>query len=121
MRSRFTRLLVPALVALPLAFALTGCEAFGEKETKLQGDRRPLFPEGVPGVQFGAPPPQPTNSNVPIPAAGMQPANPEDRAGSGQAGSGQAGQQPSAQPAPPPAAKSARTKGDSSDAWSGTR
>ena len=118
MRSRFSRLLVPVLVALPLAFALSGCEAFGEKETKLQGDRRPLFPEGVPGVQFGAPPPQPTNSNVPIPTAGTQPANPEDRAGTGQAG-GQPAQQ--AQPAPPPAAKSARTKGDSSDAWSGTR
>ncbi len=117
MRSRrFRRLLVPALVALPLAFALSGCEAFGEKETKLQGDRRPLFPEGVPGVQFGAPPPQPTNSNVPIPAAGT--ANPEERAGAGQAGGQPA---PQAQPAPPPASKSARTKGDPNDAWSGTR
>jgi hypothetical protein len=117
MRSRFVRLLVPALVALPLAFALSGCEAFGEKETKLQGDRRPLFPEGIPGVQFGAPPPQPTNSNVPIPTAGA-PANPEDRAPA----QGQSAQSaPQAQPAPPPAAKSARTKGDPNDAWSGTR
>jgi hypothetical protein len=115
---RFRRLLVPALVALPLTFALAGCEAFGEKETKLQGDRRPLFPEGVPGVQFGAPPPQPTNSNVPIPAAGIQPANPEERTGA----QGQAAQSaPQAQPAPPPAAKSAKAKGDSNDAWSGAR
>jgi hypothetical protein len=120
MRSRrLHRLLVPALVALPLAFALAGCEAFGEKETKLQGDRRPLFPEGVPGVQFGAPPPQPTNSNVPIPTGGAQPGNPEDRpAAQGQAG-GQPAQQ--AQPAPPPASKSAGTKGNPNDAWSGAR
>lgn len=115
---RFCRLLVPVLVALPLAFALTGCEAFGEKETKLQGDRRPLFPEGVPGVQFGAPPPQPTNSNVPIPSGTGSIGNPEDRP----AAQGQSAQPaPQAQPAPPPAAKSAKAKGDSNDAWSGAR
>ena len=64
---------------LPLALALGGCETsslwdkansvsdrfqdmlgdfnpFGTAKKPLPGDRRPLFPEGVPGVQQGVPP-----------------------------------------------------------------
>jgi hypothetical protein len=55
------------LVALPLA--LTACESFDwfdEKKTPLAGDRKPIFPAGVPGVNYNAPPMQPTNSNIPI-------------------------------------------------------
>src|SRR5690606_14965594 len=66
------RLLTAALLAGPLAFGAAGCETmdklnpFVERQPPLPGERKPLFPEGVPGVDFGAPPPQPTNSNIPI-------------------------------------------------------
>ena len=110
------RLIRPALIALPLAFFAAGCDNFGEKEVPLAGDRRPLFPEGVPGVEFGARPQQPSNSNVPIPLpSAMSPEGPE-------------GGPPPAQtarpaPAPQPAAKSSKAPkgGDPNDAWSGTR
>jgi hypothetical protein len=55
------------LVALPLA--LTACadfDMFDEKKTPLAGERKPIFPGGVPGVNYNAPPLQPTNSNIPI-------------------------------------------------------
>lgn len=115
----FCRLIRPALVALPLALLAAGCDNFGEKETPLKGDRRPLFPEGVPGVQFGARPQQPTNSNVPIPSpSAMSPEGPEG--GPPPPQSARPAQK--AQPAPP-AAKSAKASksGDPNDAWSGTR
>jgi len=113
-----------ALLVLSLGVGLSACESldkmnpFKEKETPLPGDRRPLFPEGVPGVQFGAPPQQPTNSNIPInaPAAGdqqqsqqqqMQPQQPQ--------------QARAPQSAPQPATKSKSKGGDPNDAWSGTR
>jgi hypothetical protein len=68
MRSfRPTLLLRCVLVALPLA--MTACadfDLFEEKKTPLAGDRRPIFPGGVPGVNYSAPPLQPTNSNIPI-------------------------------------------------------
>jgi hypothetical protein len=60
-----------ALVALPLA--LGGCDMLDnlnplqERKTPLPGERRPVFPGGVPGVEYNAPPTQPTNSNVAIP------------------------------------------------------
>ena len=56
-----------ALVALPLA--MTACadfDLFDEKKTPLPGDRKPMFPAGVPGVNYNSPPMQPTNSNIPI-------------------------------------------------------
>jgi hypothetical protein len=58
-------LLRAALVVAPLALALSACETmeklnpFAEKQTPLPGVRKPLFPEGVPGVEFGAAQPQP--------------------------------------------------------------
>jgi hypothetical protein len=56
------------LVALPLALA--ACESFDtildEKKTPLVGERKPIFPTGVPGVNYNAPPLQPSNSNIPI-------------------------------------------------------
>lgn len=67
------RLLRVALLALPLASMLAACETLEslnpmeEKKTPLAGDRRQVFPQGVPGVEFNAPPTQPSNSNVQIP------------------------------------------------------
>jgi hypothetical protein len=85
-KSSHRRLLRVALLALPLA--LGGCDMLDsinplqERKTPLPGERRAVFPGGVPGVEYNAPPTQPTNSNVAIPQgpAGLndpnQPANP---------------------------------------------
>lgn len=64
-------------LALGCALVLGGCETlekinpFGEKETPLTGDRRPVFPEGVPGVSYSAPVTQPSNANIAVPAGGV--------------------------------------------------
>lgn len=54
--------------ALVVGLALAGCDSFdpldklqdldimGSSKTPLKGERRPVFPEGVPGVQQGVPP-----------------------------------------------------------------
>jgi hypothetical protein len=64
-----------ALVALPLAFAAAGCDVmdylsenspFDTKKKPVEGDRKPVFPGGVPGIEYNQPPPQPTNSNIPL-------------------------------------------------------
>ncbi|MCC6948614.1 MAG: hypothetical protein IT539_12680 [Bradyrhizobiaceae bacterium] len=119
MTGQSRRFLCRMLIALPIALALAGCETmdklnpFQEKETPLPGARRPLFPEGVPGVDFGAPPPQPSNANIPIPSSIGQDETPPPQA------------QPSAQtarapqPAQRPGTKS--SQGTSDDAWAGTR
>jgi len=66
--NRTTRRALLALTAISLAFATAGCESmdklnpFLEKEKPLPGPRTPVFPEGVPGVDYNAPPPQPANS-----------------------------------------------------------
>jgi hypothetical protein len=62
--NRFSRVLVAASL-VTLAPALTGCDNFDmdkfdifglNEKKKLPGDRKPLFPEGVPGVTQGVPP-----------------------------------------------------------------
>lgn len=106
------RLLQAGLIVLPLAFGIAGCETldklnpFAEKQAPLPGERQALFPEGVPGVEFGAPPPQPANSNIPIPPMAAEPQE-------------HAPQTAAAPPPPRPAAPS--RPADSNDAWSGTR
>ncbi len=62
-----------ALLLAPLSLGLAACETLqdlnplgDEKKTPLTGDRRAVFPNGVPGVQYSAPPTQPSNSNVPL-------------------------------------------------------
>jgi hypothetical protein len=113
------RLLMIAAVAAPLALGVAGCESmdnpFAEKQKPLPGDRKALFPEGVPGVQFGAPPPQPTNSNIPISPQAVE----EQQGEQNQQRASR--QQPAQQSAPQPArsAKSSTKSGD--DPWSGTR
>ena len=63
---------------LALTLAAAGCESldkitwFDEKKTPLTGERKPMFPEGVPGVSYGEPPPQPANA----PAAAETPVEP---------------------------------------------
>jgi hypothetical protein len=120
------RLLQTALISLPLALGVAGCETmeklnpFAEKQTPLPGNRKALFPEGVPGVEFGAAPQQPTNSNVPITPSIANDEQP------GQQQQVQQRPQPQAaaptQPAPQPAKSSKTSKpGDPNDAWSGTR
>jgi hypothetical protein len=83
-RPRLRRALA-LLPVLGLALAVSGCETldkmnpFNEKEKPLPGARAPVFPEGVPGVDYNAPPPQPANSAkydtptaAPAPAASTQ-------------------------------------------------
>lgn len=125
------RLLRVALIALPLMLALAGCETFdklnpfAERETPLPGERKPVFPEGVPGVEFGAAPPQPSNANIPIPSSfgeGSNQGSAQD-AGQGQPPAQSArGPQP-IQPASPqqPATSSKSKPVDPDDAWAGTR
>lgn len=61
-----------ALIAL--ALTASACESlekfnpFDEKKKPLPGERRPVFPEGVPGVTTSPPPVQPANANV-VPSA----------------------------------------------------
>jgi outer membrane biosynthesis protein TonB len=60
-RTACRKLRVAALVAA-LALPLAGCETFDltnlipDSKKKLPGDRREVFPEGVPGVSKGVPP-----------------------------------------------------------------
>jgi len=123
--ARHGRLLRTALVALPLALALSGCETmeklnpFAEKQTPLPGERKALFPGGVPGVEFGAPPPQPTNSNIPISPAIVTPDQQQAPAQIEQRPQPQTARAP--QPVQPAAAPSKSKTGNSGDAWDGTR
>lgn len=61
-----------AALIVGLALTAAGCESledlnpFQEKEKKLSGERHPVFPEGVPGVDYSAKPSQPSNANVPL-------------------------------------------------------
>jgi hypothetical protein len=130
---RAGRLLKAALIVAPLAFAVSGCETmeklnpFAEKQTPLPGVRKPLFPEGVPGVEFGAAPPQPSNSNIPISPAIANPEQPPEQAQIEQR------PQPAVQPQPQPQAARApqparssqpaskSKSGNPDDAWDGTR
>ncbi|MDF2618039.1 MAG: hypothetical protein K0S00_698 [Xanthobacteraceae bacterium] len=78
-RLRRTLLLVPVL---GLALAAAGCETleslnpFAEREKPLPGARAPVFPEGVPGVDYNQAPPQPANSTYGMPSAEPTPSNP---------------------------------------------
>jgi hypothetical protein len=127
------RLCRTLLIVLPVGLALAGCETmeklnpFAEKETPLPGTRKPLFPEGVPGVDFGAPPPQPSNSNIPItPAITGDSPQPQGGPPPAQTQAARNAPPPPPQAAPvqaAPAAKASKSSksGDSDDAWAGTR
>ena len=123
------------LVALPLA--LTACENFDtlldEKKTPLVGERKPIFPSGVPGVNYNAPPLQPTNSNIPIDTQisvtgqtqqGAQPGEyDKDQPAASRAKSRTARNAPQnqPQPPPPPPPRSVAQPAAANDPWSDTR
>jgi hypothetical protein len=132
------RLLRLVLVVLPLGCGLAGCESFNpfaEKKTPLPGERKQIFSSGVPGVEFNAPPQQPSNSNVQIQtfSASQNPDRPVAEPGSPSAAQSEsAAKQPAAksasksapksasQSAPKPASKSA-AKPASDDPWADQR
>lgn len=69
-----------AILALPLvATACEDSDLFAEKKTPLPGTRESLFPSGVPGVDYMAPPVQPSNSNIPINTAVADPAEQQQK------------------------------------------
>jgi len=110
MRTKSSLLRVLLLLA-PLSLALGACETledlspFDEKKKPVAGDRRALFPQGVPGVQYSAPPQQPTNSNVQIPP--QQQVSPDN---------------PDAQPqAPQQAPNTPAANNNNEDPWAGQR
>jgi len=140
MRSfRFSFLLRCAFVALPLV--MTACENldwFDEKKTPLAGDRKPLFPSGVPGVSSNAPVLQPSNSNIPIDTqisatgqtqVGAQPgdyqkdqpdaSNPKSRTARTARNTTQS--QPQPQPPPQQQPKSAAQPAAADDPWADSR
>ncbi len=57
-------------LALGLSLSAGACSTlenfnpFSERETKLSGTREPVFPDGVPGVDYSAPRAQPANPNA---------------------------------------------------------
>jgi len=71
-------------LGLGLALAAAGCDAldklnpFDQPKKPLSGTRTPVFPQGVPGVDYSTPLSQPSNANVPL-----------DRAPAPQQGGGQ--------------------------------
>jgi hypothetical protein len=122
------------LIALPLA--LTACENldwFDEKKTPLAGERKPIFPTGVPGVNYNAPPLQPTNSNIPIDTQisvtgqtqqGAQPGEyDKDQPAAAHAKNRTARNAPQNQPSPPspPPPRSVAQPAAANDPWSDTR
>lgn len=74
-----------AAAALGLALAVTGCESFdklnpfSEKEKILPGQRQAVFPEGVPGVDYNAPVPQPASPG----GITIEPSTPDTAPGGG--------------------------------------
>jgi hypothetical protein len=83
-RTKAARFLRTVALLAPLSLGLAACETlenlnpFEDRKPPLSGDRRTLFPEGVPGVVQNAPPQQPSNSNIEIPPQQQAPeANPE--------------------------------------------
>ena len=129
MRLRPSFLLRCALVALPLAMAACAdFDLFDEKKTPLPGDRRPIFPAGVPGVNYNTPPMQPTNSNIPIDtqisATGQsgqaaQPGEYEKDQPAARAKSRNARNATQGQPQPPP--RAAAKPADAADPWADSR
>ena len=107
-RSKPKSLLRIALLLVPLSLALSACETlenmnpFDEAKKPISGDRRTLFPEGVPGVEYRAPPTQPTNSNIQVTPEAQNP-NPE------------------AQTQTPTAPRRGPAQNNSDDPWAGQR
>jgi hypothetical protein len=109
-RAKPKLLLRIALLLAPLSFALGACETlenlnpFDEQKKPLVGDRRTLFPEGVPGIVKNEPPTQPTNSNIQVTPDTQNPAP-----------------QTQTQETPQPPARRGPAQKNSEDPWTGAR
>ncbi len=105
------------LLAAALSLGVAGCDSGLDILDKLDfmsstkkpvlGDRRPVFPAGVPGIETNAQPAQPTNANVPLSMAPQTPATPPEAT--------------PGQPANPRAPRTAQQPKNPADAWDGTR
>ncbi len=109
-RARLHSFLRIALLLAPLSLGLAACETIDKlnpfeeqsKKTPLSGDRRAVFPDGVPGVQYNAPPTQPSNSNINVAPQEIPNQNPDAQSTN----------------TPPPPGPS---QGSSEDPWAGQR
>jgi hypothetical protein len=105
-------LMSPVLSGCADGFDIDKLDVFGlTDKKKLPGDRRPLFPEGVPGVTQGIPPEyvkgnQPQDTAVTLPAEPQPPADAKKTAAVEPA----AKPKPKAKPRPKPATASAPTQ-----------
>ena len=103
------------LLAAALSLGLAGCESgaldfldfMSPSKKPVPGERKPVFPAGIPGIEYNAPPAQPTNTNIPLSMAPQTPATPPEAA--------------PAQPANPRAPRTAQKPKTSGDHWDGTR
>lgn len=103
------------LLAAALSLGLAGCESgldifdkfdfWSTSKKPVPGERRPVFPAGVPGIEYNATPAQPTNANIPLSMAPQAPA-PEATPG---------------RPAGPRAPRTAQKPKNPGDPWDGTR
>ena len=105
------------LLAAALSLGLAGCESsldifdkldfWSSTKKPVPGERRAVFPTGVPGIEYNATPAQPTNANIPLSMAPQAPATaPEATPG---------------RPAAPRAPRTAQKPKNSGDPWDGTR
>ena len=109
------------LLAVVLSLGVAGCETgldifdkldfMSSTKKPVPGERRAVFPTGVPGIETNPQPAQPTNANVPLSMAPQTPATPPATL-------------PEAtprQPASPRAPRTAQQPKSSGDPWDGTR
>ena len=105
------------LLAAGLSLGVAGCESgldvldkldfWSSTKKPVPGERRPVFPAGIPGIEYNAAPAQPTNANIPLSMAPQAPATaPEATPG---------------RPAAPRAPRTAQKPKNSGDPWDGTR
>ncbi len=102
------------LFAAALSLGLAGCEGgldfldfMNPTKKPVPGERKPVFPAGIPGIEYNAPPAQPANANIPLSMAPQTPATPPEAT--------------PAQPANPRAPRPAQKPKTSGDPWDGTR
>ena len=105
------------VLAAAFSLSVAGCESATDIFDKLDflsspkkplvGDRRAVFPTGVPGIETNPAPAQPTNTNVPLSMAPQTPATPPEATPGRAAG--------------PRAPRTAQQPKNPADAWDGTR
>ncbi len=112
MRRMHRIVLLVGLIAL--APVLAGCESFDmdkfdifglNEKKKLPGDRKPVFPEGVPGVSQGIPSEYIKGNQPPPDTAQAQPAEPDKAAAAAEPAKKTAAVEPADEPKPKPKRK----------------